>query len=129
MKKSKQYDGGLFRSKPVVRFSKEFNDFCFNALESVFTEMKNHAEPIIAQSDMQSFIDRAPKVFGDYWELECNLRGAKLSHKSQRTWNFTRVKTVFFSILSRIHQANRRKLQYWAVIIWDWAWCISAVIN
>jgi len=112
----KQYVRGLFRSKPVVHFLKEFDEFCFEALESVFTVMKNHAEPIIAAVDMQSFIDRAPKVFGDYWELECEMRGAKLSQKSEKERNIPRVKTVFFLILARIRQANRRKLQYWAVI-------------
>ena len=63
--------------------------------------MKNHAEPIVAALDMQSYIDRAPKVFGDYWELECNMRGTKLSHKSEKERNIPRLKTVFFSILSR----------------------------
>ena len=108
----KQYDGGLFQSKPVMRFLNEFDDFCFGALESVFTEMKNHAEPIIAALDMQSYIDRVPKVFGYYWELECNMRGAKLLHKSEKERNIPRLRTVFSSILSRICQANRRKLQY-----------------
>ena len=79
--------------------------------------MKNHAEPIIiiAALDMQLYIDWAPKVFSDYWEVECDMCSAKLSQKSERERNIPRVKMVFFSILSRIRQANRRKLQNWAV--------------
>ena len=44
------------------------------------------------------------------------MRGAKLSHKSEKERTIPRLRTVFFSILSRIRQANRRKLQYSAVI-------------
>ena len=58
MKKQKQYDYNLFKSKKVIRFIERFDDFCQESFESVFTEFKNHADPIIATADMQAFIDK-----------------------------------------------------------------------
>ena len=67
----------MFKSKKVVEFLNTFDDYCQIELGSVFDHFKIHAEPIIVTPDMHTFISQASAIFGDYWDLTCELRGVK----------------------------------------------------
>ena len=41
---------------------------------SVLNEFKNHSDPIVSTPSMEEFIEQAPVVFGDLWDVMCDLR-------------------------------------------------------
>ena len=114
--KDRVYDVGLFKSTRVVDFVTRFDEMILSSMQSVFLEFKNHSHPIISEDDMQSFIDQAPEIFGDYWLLECDLRGIKFKQAAEQDKIAGKVASVFFAILTNIRLANRRRLRTWALI-------------
>ena len=115
-KDAKNYDGNLFHTTKVQEFAQLIDEHCRTSLMAVFTEFKNHAEPIISIADMQSFIEQAPGVFGDTWDFFCELRGVKPNHKAEQERNITRIHSVFYDTLAMMRRANRRVLKHWAFI-------------
>jgi len=63
----------MFKSKKVVGFLDRFDNVCRGSMESAFTEFKNHSEPIISVPDMRLFIEEAPAIFGNVYDLLCDI--------------------------------------------------------
>ena len=75
--KKTHYNGDLFRSNEVVTFFSKSDALCEENLLSVFTDFKNHTEPIIPTSEMKALIAEAPRVFGATWNHPCDLCGVQ----------------------------------------------------
>jgi hypothetical protein len=115
-KKKKHYDGALFRSKGVVTFLSKIDALCEKNLLSVFSDFKNHAEPIIPTSDMTALIDEAPTVFGETWNHLSDLRGVQPNRPSKEQQNVVKRHQVFFQLINMARSANRRQLMNLAFI-------------
>ena len=71
---------------------------------------------MVSDLDLDGFIAEAPKVFGDFWKLLCDLRGIKLKVKKSQHLVESKRREVFFSILTLARIAHRRLLLHWALI-------------
>ena len=89
-KKAKMYDKNIFKSKEIVSFLKRFDDMCRGLMESVFAEFKNHSKPIISVSAMKVFIEEAPSIFGDVYELLSDIQGIRRNQKAEKDINVVR---------------------------------------
>jgi len=65
---------------------------------------------------MKEFIVEAPEVFGDIWDLYCDLRGVKKNHSREKSCTEGKQHEVFFELMAMICTANRKKLTHWALI-------------
>ena len=82
-KNARVYDGNLFRKKKVQEYMSLLDTHCRTRLESLFNEFQIHSNPIISVSDMQTFINQAPAIFGDTWQFLCDLHGVKPNQKKR----------------------------------------------
>ena len=114
--KERQYNGDLFRSNEVVTFLSKIDSLCEKNLISVFTDFKNHAEPIIPTSDMNALIAEAPRVFGATWNHMCDLRGVHPNRPKKEAQNIGKRHQVFWQLINMARTANRRKLMHLAFI-------------
>ena len=105
--KSVSYDANLFKSERVIRWVECLDNLFRTSMESVFTEFKDHADPIVSTDDLQAYIDEAPYILGDYWYLQCDLRGVKRKQKAEKGRNVARICTVYFNILEQLRLRNR----------------------
>ena len=96
-KSQKHYDGDLFRSKAVLTFLSKIESTCKKNLLSVFSDFKNHAEPIIPTSEMAALIEEAPTVFGETWKHLCDIRRVHPNRPSEEQQNVVKHHQVFFS--------------------------------
>jgi hypothetical protein len=99
-KQKKHYDGALFRSKGVVTFLSKIDALCEKNILSVFSDFKNHAEPIIPTSDMTALIDEATMVFGETWNHLIDLRGVQPNRPSKEQQNVVKHHHVFFQLIN-----------------------------
>ena len=106
----------LFESKSVLEFLNKFDTHCRNRIEFVICNFCTHDETVVSDSDLDGFIAEAPKVFGDFWKLLCDLRGIKLKVKKSQHLIQSKRREVFFSILTLARIAHRRLLLHWALI-------------
>ena len=68
------YDKDLFRSKRVIEFLDRFDEMCRSSIQSVFLEFKDHSQPIISTPMMEEFLNEAPYVFGELYQLLLSMR-------------------------------------------------------
>ena len=84
---------------------------------SMLSEFKNHSDPIVSTPSMEEFIEQAPVVLGDLWDVMCDLRGVKPKQKREKGRKYGRQASLcVFKILTMDRVANRRSLKYWAMI-------------
>ena len=114
--KARSYNPDLFKSEAVIRWAEGIDELFRSSMESVFTEFKNHADPIVSADDLQAYIDDAPSILGDYWHLQCDLRGVKPNQKAEKDRNVARIRTIFFNLLAQLRLRNRRLLRHWALV-------------
>jgi hypothetical protein len=80
----KMFTGKVFlTSKSVVGFCEKFDRLCMDSIKSVLTKFHVLLKPIIMTTSMQAFIEEAPAIFGELWDLMCNLRGVKPNQKRE----------------------------------------------
>ena len=115
-KSKNHYDRDLFRSKAVITFLSKIETLCEKNLLSVFSDFKNHAEPIIPTSEMTALIEEAPTVFGETWNHLCDLRGIHPNRPSEEKKNVVKRRQVFFQLVNMARTANRRQLMNLAFI-------------
>ena len=110
------YNGDLLRSNEVVNFLSKIDSLCEKNLMSVFTDFKNHAEPIIPTTEMCALIAEAPNVFGQTWNHLCDLRGVQANQPKKEPLNVVKRHQVFWQLINMARTANRRKLMHLAFI-------------
>ena len=110
------YNGDLLRSPEVVNFLSKIDSLCEENLMTVFTDFKNHAEPIIPTSDMRALIAEAPNVFGQTWNHLCDLRGVQANQPKMEQRNVVKRHQVFWQLVNMARTANRRKPMHLAFI-------------
>ncbi len=108
--KKKHYNGDLFRSNEVVTFLSKIDALCEKNLLSVFTDFKNHTEPIIPTMEMNALIAEAPTVFGQTWNHMCDLHCIQANCPSKEPLNVVKHHQVFWQLINMMRMANRRKL-------------------
>ena len=110
------YNGDLLRSTEVVNFLSKIDSLCEKNLLSVFTDFKNHAEPIIPTTEMCALIAEAPTVFGQTWNHLCDLRGVQANQPKKEPLNVVKHHQVFWQLINMARTANRKKLMHLAFI-------------
>ena len=115
-KNKKHYNGDLFRSKNVVTFLSKIDALCEKNLLSIFSDFKNHAEPIIPTSEMAALISEAPTIFGETWNHLCDLRGVQPNRPSKEQQNIVKRHQVFWQLVNMARTSNRRQLMHLAFI-------------
>ena len=94
------YNGDLLRSVEVVTFLSKIDALCEKNLMSVFTDFKNHAEPIIPITEMCTLIAVAPTVFGQTWNHLCDLRGVQANQPKKEPLNVVKRHQVFWHLVN-----------------------------
>ena len=94
----------------------KIDNTCFSCLQSVFLEFRDHSHPIVATSTMLEFIAKAPAIFGDTWDLLCELCGVKPKQKEEKQCNIPHINSVSYKMIAMAWRANRKKLTYRAFI-------------
>ena len=115
-RKAKVYDGGIFHRKEVVSFLQRFDNQCKEGIISVLSDFNNHSDLIIFTPIMDEFIKEAPAVFGDMWDLMCDLRGIKPNYKREKDRMDNKLHSVLSKTLRMARIANQKTLKYWAMI-------------
>ena len=72
----------------VNDFLTKVDNACFDSLQSVFLEFKDHSFPIVRKPTMLEFIDEAPAIFGDTWHHLCKRSGVELNQKAGENTTF-----------------------------------------
>ena len=100
----------------MVDFFESFDQKCHGAIKSVLYKFQDHSKPIVSTSTMEDLLQQAPKVFGDFWELMCQICGVNenLSRKKDRTE--IKKMQVLFEITNIAYISNRTRLPFWAMI-------------
>ena len=106
--KQKDYDSNVIRTVKVQEFITHIDDKCRAGLESVFLEFKDYPDPIVSTPDMLEFVVHAPSIFGDTWNLLCDLQGMKPNQTSQKQKNVSRIHSVFYEILAMARRENHK---------------------
>ena len=78
----------------------------------MFTEFKDHSRLTVETPNMLAFTEQAPTIFGDTWNLLCNLRGVKQDQKEEKERNILPVHSVFYEILAMTRIANIKELKH-----------------
>ena len=92
----KNYDGNIFRTKPVINFLDNFDRACEDAIEFSLLNFVTHSDPIVPTDVMTYFISQAPAVFGDMWDLMCKVCGIKTTHSREEHRTRGKTHEVFF---------------------------------
>ena len=102
----------------------KIDETCQVGLRSLFTNFKDHSSPVVETPEILTFTERAPAIFGDTWNLRCDLRGVKPYQKEEKEHNILRIHSVFYEILAMTRIANRKELKHWALIqsVSNFAW-------
>ena len=107
LKDQKNHDGNLFKTAKVKEFIMRVDDKCRAGLELVFSEFKDHSDPIVSTLDMLELIAQAPSISGDTWDLLCKLRGVKVNQPSQKEKNVLLIHSVFYDTMAMARRENR----------------------
>ena len=115
-KSKKTFDGNIFLSDSVNDFLQRFDIKCKESMEYCMTHFVNHTEPLVPTSTMREFIDAAPGVFGELWDLMCHLRGVHKTWSHESHLTLVKEQEIFFQLLALARMANRSKLLHCAMI-------------
>ena len=96
----------------MVQFLEKIDKCCEDNLRTKIAQFACHCEPIISLPDFQTFIEEAPAVFGDMWDLFSEIRGVKSNQPAQEDKNVPRRHSVFFQLIGMACVANRQRLKH-----------------
>ena len=65
-----------FESKMVINFLNYLSDSFCTSLDSIFTEFKNHSEPIVINDELQNYC---------YWLFECDTSGIHFKKRRSKS--------------------------------------------
>ena len=85
-------------------------------MEFVICNFCHHGEPLIDTPDLMKIIEETPSIFGDLWELQCEVKNIHVNWNRGKHLIKGKKKEAFFKILTLARMSNRQLLVHWALV-------------